>query len=199
MADSRGGSSSFYALLMLPGGNVEGSGPQRPNDPDLREPWVALVKTATDAAGRGRTECIGFSNPASASYEGAAIGRVPSMFADVKCDDGLGYEFYRLHWRGTEPIEFGPAQSTVPRGPFQKWWRSVYVFDRPHYAGGVEWSTLRHDNVSAAKFAICGHRDREVDCLVPERQSDPWQYGAIHGGWLSIRSHAGLHERTYCC
>ncbi len=197
--DGRGGTNFFFAMLMRPGGDVDGNGPQRPGEPDLREPWVALLQTSTDALGKNRTECVSLANPASARYDGTGRDEIPAIFADVQCDDGRGYDFYRVEWRGTEPMEFGGARSTFPLGPAQDYWSTPYVYDRPHYSGGTTRMSFHYDNSSGAVFRICGHRDASVECLVPVGHADPWTFGVFVGGWTFIRASANRVERTTCC
>lgn len=81
----------------------------------------------------------------------------------------------------------------------QEWFGASHVFDRPHYSGYLEWATNRIDASTPAAFSICGHRGGEVECLVPEGDSDPWQQGWIKGGWTVLRSTASRVEETDCC
>jgi hypothetical protein len=197
--DERGNLFKFRALLMYPDGEIEGRGPQRPGEPDLRRPWVALVQSFTDSFGNGHTECVSFANPSSAAYENTGEGQVPALYADVICDDFRNYDFYRVEWRGIEPMVFGPIRTVIARGPFQEYFYSSHVYDQPHYSGGVEWTTFRYDWGAQTAFRICGYRDGRAECLTPQGQTDPWGPGAIVGGWNAIRSQAGRLERTYCC
>ncbi len=199
LKDERGTLFKFQALLVFPDGDIDGNGPQTPHDPDLRRPWVALVETSTDALGGNRTECVGFTNPSSARFENTREGEVPVLFADLTCDDARGFDFYRLEWQATEPLMFGPVRTVIPQGPYQAWFKSPYIYDKPHYAGGLEWTSFRYGWGAEAMFRICGYRAGRADCLIPQGQTVPWLPGAVVGGWNVIRSYASRLMYSECC
>ena len=117
---------------------------------------------------------------------------------DVACEDGRGYDFYRLRWKGTEPLDFGAATSTVPLYR-QTWWGPSYAFDRPHYGGTVEWASFRSDGRSLAKLSVCGYRGGQSDCLIPVGADEPWGGALIDGGWASVKVSVSRSEYSSCC
>ncbi len=196
--DPRGGTFKFKAVVMAPQGAIEGNGPQLPGGPDARAPWVSLTESHKAPSGWQSTVCSVLRNVSPELSASVRVGQVPDFHVDVDCADGRGYDFYRLHWKGTEPVDWGTAH---PATIFyrQAWWGPDHPFDQPHYTGTAEWATSRSDSKSRALFRICGYRDAEADCFAPEGRADPWQHVLIEGGWTSIAVRFGWTDRGATC
>ncbi len=124
--DPAGGTFGFRAHLVRAQGTVQGNGPQRPGEPDLRQAWVSLVEEREGARNpatpglppHAYTVCSNFANPASSGGIDDVDARSVDVYADVTCRDGRGYDFYRVHW------DFHYRGYDVPASP-------LFAIDRP--------------------------------------------------------------------
>lgn len=198
ITDTRAGTFSFNAAVIVPQGSVEATGSPGNGEIDLRQPMVSFTESRNAPSGWQDTACSVLRNVSPEIAASVRVGQVPDFYVDVECADGRGYDFYRMHWKGTERVDWGSSMTTVPMYR-QAGWGPVHPFNRPHYTGSAEWATFRTDSRSNALFSVCGYRWGQADCLIPEGRTDPWQHAVINGGWTSITVKIGWTDRPRTC
>lgn len=165
----------FTAMLVVPEGVVTGT--PAVEDADLREPWAIVSERAWDrddpggGLSGGSEVCHRLVNPASfhPGHSGPratwpASGPKPTwegMYFDVTCDDGAGYDFYRVHfdnyvspWSGRESFIHRRSATGHPLTDARYWgWSAPYRVN-----GLIE---ADPGGVQSAATTVCGHRWEE--------------------------------------
>jgi hypothetical protein len=98
-----------YAVnFVIPGDVLSGDGPTRPGEADLRKPWVSFTEERfrwpeggcnTQGYLRDVEElCAPWLNTDDYSFTADPATGEARLSVDVKCDDGRGFDFYRVTW-----------------------------------------------------------------------------------------------------
>ncbi len=180
----------FSAMLVVPDGTVVGS--PAVEDADLREPWAILSQQAWgEGEGGGLSGgpevCHRFVNPTS--FSTGHPGRTATWPAggprpiwtgtsfDVTCDDGAGYEFYRVHF---DPYRYSADREAhvrtratfgLPQTDVRYWGWSA-----PHDVNGS--LQAQPQGVQSASMSVCGYRWEQVeDEAEPQLVSDCYGSG----------------------
>jgi hypothetical protein len=145
---------AFEVLLVVPQGSVT-AGPM--GGVDLGRPWVATtVSLQHDAEynNAGLVVCSTVANPSSWSagaldHRDHATGAWHGAFVDVRCDDGAGYDFYRVAW---DPGPYWWRVNAISRN-----WAQLPLY--PWSGGGLQgtWS-MAIDGIQTTHLVVCGYR-----------------------------------------
>lgn len=140
--------------LVVPKGATTGTAPT--GLVDLARPWAVVTETSLST---GRDVCSSVANPEDWNEGSLAADSITwvGAWVDVRCDDGNGYLFYRVHWEpGPYWLVTNPVVTTLMGGQVSLW-----------SAGGMRGSVqLRPKANSPAVVTVCGHRaDDGVDCF----------------------------------
>lgn len=184
-----GGLMTFRVDLVDPGTVLTGQGPTAPDEADLRQPWISIVEEHANPPEGGGSEgwlrdveelCSTWINPTTLTKEIDRVNDRIRVSADVPCDDGRGYDFYRVTWEG----EIDQQGSLLPdagwlwgstRGGWQGHIEVVKAKDRltPY----TEDAVTQYLDVT---MRICGHPGTETDCI------DGWiDYGRLNAATIA--------------
>jgi hypothetical protein len=111
---------TFDVTLVVPQGSTTSSGAVLPSGIDMSRPWVAVSLRSPYSGG----SCGNFANPVGYSAGEQQGNRWVGTYVDVACNDGSGYEFFRITWPAklgivSNPVSFAlrgvdPAQFSTP-------------------------------------------------------------------------------------
>lgn len=182
--DDYGGLMRFRINYVDPGLVLAGDEPSSEGAADLREPWISIVEEhATPPEGGGSQGwlrdvhelCSSFVNPSNATTEIDEAAKRIRVSVDVSCDDGRGYDFYRVTWQG-DIREYSGSDL-----PDVGWiWGST---EGDGWQGHIDVAKVRgvKTHLLDVSMRICGHPAAEADdCVVEERaRSGRLNAGAI--------------------
>jgi hypothetical protein len=129
------GGRHFEADFALPEGVVTGTGPTASGDPDLRKPFAALVEVDNGI------QCWTLSN--LENYDVSQRDGLIKVRFDARCDDGRGYDFYRVYLDARER-----------RGVTANW--SVWFGDRRSNATPHGQIAVTHREQAYVDMRVCG-------------------------------------------
>jgi hypothetical protein len=122
----------FSFEFVHPKGDVTGTEQQGPcvlspscSTVDLRKAWAYFYEQRETAPNVWRTYCERRFNPASYSdtTPGFGTGALDDVWFDVTgCNDGLGYDFYRLHVYQNPNAGYYPDQILTDKATGVGWW-----------------------------------------------------------------------------
>jgi hypothetical protein len=171
--DAAGVTHGFWGTFVIPAGTVTGTG-QIGSDPvDLQKPWVNFAETlSTDRYAL----CLQNSNPTSysAGTPGSAPGTVTGLYVDVRCDDGAGYQFYRLTFVG-DGTDLGGSS----------YWQ--FGADTQTSMASV---TFGYNHLERGQWNVCGYDGTSFRCF-PHNTNDPgdWVMTFLNLRYLEATEH----------
>jgi hypothetical protein len=156
------------------------------------KPWASLEKWNGAPPAVGSTyPCSVVANPTSwsAGYpvettENIAHGLRPlsGVYFDVACEDGSGFQFYRVRWDDMVTPWSGqpqPVADTSQHPPEWYYWGSAV--QQPFGAHGT--LLVRTNTAQNANLSVCGFDGKDFRCLAPS---------AISGSGGAIKAAASL-------
>lgn len=159
------GNGVFYQVVMVqPAGTTVAT----PGDVDLSRPWVVMA-AATPGVPLNTYACLSLDNPVQGHLSPAypASGSV-----DVSCNDGTGYDFYRVTW---SQASWWPQYNEAVAGAsdFDGQGHSLTVplpdafglqFGQPGSSGTTGSLRWEHSATDVMTVQLCGHSSAGFTC-----------------------------------
>jgi hypothetical protein len=165
--DPQGGTRRFLASFYAPSGSVTGTDPVGPGVLDMRKPFAYFASSPVSGSSSGG--CITMTNPTS--YDLGVPGSVPQaltdVYFDVKCNDGSGFQFYRVRWVETPGYgyDLNHGLLNLPGGDPGGGYYVTPQLREGFYGNGVFFSAAyQTKNGEPATLQVCGYDGASFHC-----------------------------------
>jgi hypothetical protein len=159
------GTGMFYQVVMV---QPSGLTVATPGAVDLHRTW-AVVAAATPGVPFNTYSCLSLANPGNGQL---APAYPASGFVDVSCNDGMGFDFYRVSW---SQASWWPAYNQAVAGPsnFNGQGASLQVplpdafglsFGQPGSSGTNGSLRWEHSATDVMTVQLCGHSSAGFTC-----------------------------------